>query len=249
VFSSVAVDPNELYAEGYFQQEEYADYAAQRDSLTRNLKARARDLRRYSTGGRLLELGCAYGYFLGIASEWWCARGIDISEHAVRHAREALGVDAVQGDFLQMEDEPEAYDVVCLWDTIEHLRRPVAVLEKAARSLRPGGVLALTTGDVESRLARWRGERWRLIHPPTHLFYFSRRTIAAALRRCGLEVVDISYVGYYRSLGAILHGLFVVRRNPGSILRRLAASKLAQRVPIYLNTFDIMQVIARKPRV
>ena len=60
-----------------------------------------------------------------------------------------------------------------MWDTIEHLKRPDLFVQKAAADLRPGGLIALTTGDIGSLNARLRGARWRMIHPPTHLHYFS----------------------------------------------------------------------------
>ena len=59
---------------------------------------------------------------------------------------------------------------MCLWDTIEHLAEPEAYLEKIAKSLPVGGWLFLTTGDIGSPMARARGSRWRMIHPPTHLY-------------------------------------------------------------------------------
>jgi hypothetical protein len=60
-------------------------------------------------------------------------------------------------------------------------------------------MLFVTTGDIGSTLARWRGSRWRLIHPPTHLHYFSRETVTRLLSRYGLQVVEIKSVGVARS--------------------------------------------------
>lgn len=63
---------------------------------------------------------------------------------------------------------------------LEHPCDPVAVVHRGARWLKNDGVLAVTTNNVASPLARLRREKWRQIHPPTYLFYFSAETLAQA---------------------------------------------------------------------
>jgi 2-polyprenyl-3-methyl-5-hydroxy-6-metoxy-1,4-benzoquinol methylase len=163
----------------------------------------------------------------------------------VKYARDRLGVNAVCADFLEMEDEPGAYDVVCLWDTIEHLTHPVRVVKKAARWLKPGGVMAITTGDVGSGVARLRGARWRQIHPPTHVFYFSRDTLAKTAKAADLEVVEAPHVGYSRNYQSMVHGVF---GDTGVVPRTLTLGGKVD-FPVYLNLFDIVMLVARKPTV
>jgi SAM-dependent methyltransferase len=247
VFYAGAVSADALYGQSYFAGGEYLDYRADRNVLQRNFRRHLPLLERWAPSGRLLELGCAYGFFLQIAAARWQARGIDVSAEAVRHARDVGGVDAVQADFLSLPDEPGRYDLVCLWDTIEHLPRPIETVEKAARWLKPGGTLVLTTGDVESRLARLQGERWRQVHPPTHLFYFSPATLRRTATRAGLETIHSSHVGHSRGYRAMLYGLFALGGKRTAWIYRLLTAGGRLDFPIYLNVYDIILFAARKP--
>ena len=243
IYYDGSVNPQAIYQSRYFKGEEYRDYVADKPTLQRNFLRRIERLRRLRPGGRLLELGCAYGFFLELAGRHWDAAGVDLAEDGVRHAREKLAVNAVCADFLAMDDQPNAYDVICLWDTIEHLTHPVRVLRKAARWLKPGGVCAVTTGDVGSVVARARREKWRQIHPPSHVFYFSRDTLSRAMEAAGLEVVESPHVGYSRNYQSMVHGVF---GNAG-VLRGLLTLGGSLDFPVYLNLFDIVMVVARKP--
>jgi SAM-dependent methyltransferase len=247
VFYDGPPPPPDLYAASYFEGGEYRFYEEDKAVLQRNFRRRVSELRRFSPEGRLLEIGCAHGYFLEVARAHWTVRGIDVSADAVARAR-AVGLDAVAGEFLELPEEPGRYDVICLWDTIEHLERPVETVEKAARWLKPGGTLALTTGDAGSLLARVQGEKWRQIHPPTHLFYFTRATLGRLFRRAGLEAVRIRTIGHSRSYRSMLYGLFALgRTEPGAAYDLLTAGGRLD-FPVYLNLFDIVMAAARKPR-
>lgn len=255
VTANVALSRGELeaiYGKDYFHGREYADYILEGPSLEDNFRRRLRALTRFVPEHRsktLFEIGCAYGFFLELArNEFARAHGVDISEHAVRHAKETVGAEAVKADFLE-DGIGEGFDVYCLWDTIEHLAEPGRVIAKISRVIRPGGVLAVTTGDIGSLLARIQGRSWRMIHPPTHLHYFSRLTLGRLLERYGFEVLRVEYPSTTRTLRMILSGLLVLGRPPSSwtvslyrVLERLPFLDLS--VP--LNTFDIMYVIARK---
>jgi len=81
------------------------------------------------------------------------------------------------------------FDVITLWDVIEHLPDPDVVLAETRRLLKPGGRLVITTGDIGSAYARRRGARWHLLAPPWHLYYFSQHTLRKLAAKAGLEVV------------------------------------------------------------
>jgi len=247
VFYDGDADAAALYTRDYFAGREYRDYRADCEIHRRNFRRRIRDLRRLRPGGRLLEIGCAYGFFLEAAAAHWIVAGLDVARDAVAYARDELGLDAQQADFLDLPDEPESCDVICMWDTLEHLRRPVRYIEKAARCLKPGGILMLTTNDVDSFVARVRRQKWRQIHPPTHVFYFSRATLDRAVAQAGLQTVHVSHAGQYRSYRSMIFGLFGVSGGRDSRLGRLLTCGGKLDFPIYLNTYDILTYTARKP--
>ena len=80
-----------------------------------------------------------------------------------------------------------------MWDYIEHAVDPRADVERARYRLRPGGLLALSTGDVGSLLALFPLDRWHLMTPRHHNYFFSARTLQLLLRDCGFEVVVVRH--------------------------------------------------------
>lgn len=236
-----------LYDAGYFDSGEYFDYVADRGAAEANFRRNIGVLRRYARdGGRLLEIGSAYGFFLALARRFWQVEGVDVTAEGVRYAREVLGLPVREAEFLDLDLPAAAYDVVCLWDTIEHLREPERYVAKIAHLLRPGGILALTTGDIGSRVARLQGRGWRLIHPPTHLHYFTRASIRALLDRHGLEVREISYPAQHRSVRMVLHGLLGARLPWLSPTLRRFSGVPGPGLSFPLNLRDIMLVVAEK---
>jgi SAM-dependent methyltransferase len=243
-----AIDAERLYGAEYFAGGEYRDYEEDAAILLRNFRRMVRRLAALAPGPRLLELGSAYGYFLEAALPSFPeARGIEISPAAAAAAR-ARGLPVEQGDVLRMErgaDEPP-HDVVCLWDTIEHLERPGDVILHVARWLRPGGLLALTTGDAGSFVARFRGRRWRLVHPPTHVHYFDRASLTALAARAGIDLVEWSHPTFSRSWASMAHNVLDRRGRAGRALA--SALTLGGRLdfPVTINLFDLCLFVGRK---
>lgn len=134
---------------------------------------------------RLLEVGAAAGLFLKAAARaGWDVVGIELSGEAAQFARR-LGLDVRQERAEQMSVEPQSIDVAVMFDTIEHLLDPMAVLQAVHGALRPRGTLVVTTPnfDALSRLAL--GRDWAVISPAEHLYYFTERTLGALLERAG----------------------------------------------------------------
>lgn len=243
-----ALDVAKLYDEGYFKGGEYRDYEEDAHALGSNFRRVLGVVRRMSEGTRLLELGAAYGFFQEQArTRFPECMGIEISDAAASAAR-ARGLDVVTGDVLAME-MPAAgpFDVICLWDTIEHLERPGDVVLRLASWLRPGGILALTTGDAGSLVARFRGRRWRLVHPPTHVHYFDRGSLDTLARRAGLEPAHWSHPGSTRSYASMAFNVFAVRGAWGRAVHKVLTLGGTVDFPVYLNLFDLCLHVARKP--
>jgi SAM-dependent methyltransferase len=230
------VDAASLYGANYYTGAEYVDYRGDRTAARVNARRRIRALRKLAPEARrLFEIGCGYGYFLELATEHWAASGIEVSAHAAREAQRSQLLCAC-GDYLTVSNADRA-DIVCLWDTIEHLAAPRAVLHKAASELPPGGLLAISTGDIDALLPRVQRHRWRLIHPPTHLWYFSVATLTALLRETGFELIRVVRPFFFRSLR-----LYVPR-----LARYLPA--IAGDCPVPLQTGDLVEIYARRTTV
>jgi SAM-dependent methyltransferase len=237
-----------LYDKTYFFGTEYSNYLADKEILRKNFRLRLKTLERYLTLNhhhRLLEIGSAYGFFLDLVRDRFDAVGIDITADGTRYAKEVLGLNVVHGEFLAHDFGDRRFDVVCLWDTIEHLRNPDLYLEKISQHTTRGALLAITTGNVDSLVARTKRARWRLIHPPTHLHYFSRKTLGRLLDACGFDVISSRNCGFYRSIDNILYNILVLRRKQRGLYDLAKKSGLTA-LPCYLNLYDIIYVIAER---
>ncbi|MEO5333523.1 MAG: class I SAM-dependent methyltransferase [Magnetococcus sp. YQC-5] len=238
-----------IYGRDYFEGMIYSSYLDEESSLRKNFRNRLQDLRKWvpSPGSHsLFEVGCAYGYFLDEAQALFGrVAGIDVSAHAIQMAQARFNLDVSCGDFLAMH-ETRSYDIVCMWDTIEHLLRPDLFVAKVAEMVTKKGLFVINTGDIDSLNARLRGRNWRLIHPPYHMHYFSRQTLSVLLQRHGFDVIHVSYPATYRTLRMILYLSCNLRQDNSPVmidfLNRLKF--LDWNVPI--NLFDLMFVVARK---
>jgi SAM-dependent methyltransferase len=160
-------------------------------------------LARHASGGRLLDIGCGTGIFCHVARDYgWVSTGIDEAEEAVAFARDRYGLDVRIGSFETLALESRAFDLVTMWDVIEHSRDPCRLLEAAARSLRPGGLLGLSTPNqrnimeaVAGPLYRFSGGRVRgplqKFYLLEHFLYFTPDTLAGLLGRVGFEVLEL----------------------------------------------------------
>lgn len=239
----------QLYDHTLFHEGNFFDYAADQEYFKKNFQLRLKVLRKFldkDRHRRLLEIGSAYGFFLDIArDEFPEMLGVDLTDEGVKHTREQLKLPAIQADFLQHDFGNSRFDVVCMWDTIEHLRRPDLYIEKIASLTDSGALLAVTTGDVQSLVARFRGPNWRMVIPPVHLHYFSRETLGRLLNNYGFEVIYNRYCGYYRSMSNVAYIILTQHRDQRRLFYWLQKSHLLN-WGFYLNVYDIMYVIARK---
>lgn len=151
---------------------------------------RRRYVTRYKRLGTLLDVGCGTGLFLkGMKqSGCWELWGIEPSMQAAEVARQ-LGFRVFTAT-LQEVDLPEQYfDVVTLWDVIEHLHDPASALRQIANVLKPDGILVIRTPNFESWEARLFGPYWSGLEPPRHLFVFTPRTLEAMLAKTGFRIL------------------------------------------------------------
>jgi 2-polyprenyl-3-methyl-5-hydroxy-6-metoxy-1,4-benzoquinol methylase len=196
-------------------------------------------------GRPLLDVGCYTGVFVEIAtSHGWDARGLEPSRWAVEQAR-ARELRVVQGT-LDAADLPEArFDVVTMWDVIEHLTDPCRALEHVHRLLRPGGLVVVHTIDIESLFARLMGARWPWLME-MHLYYFSRRTLRAMLEKCGFEVISDKPQGRYLRLGYLMNRVGALMPIVGRPVEWLVTKLGVRGVAVPIDVGDLFTAYARK---
>ena len=235
-----------LYNKSYFFGEEYVDYVNDKYIFQQNFKRRLQNIRQFCKEGNLIEIGCAYGFFLDVARNYFNIKGFEIAPNAADYAKKMLHLDVECGDFLKFSLKKNYVDVVAMWDVIEHLAMPNLYIEKAATLLKQNGLICLTTGDIEILNALFRKEKWRLIHPPTHIHYFSKKTIRKLLEKYGFKICKLDYVSIKRSLLQIAYSIFMLGKCRMPFLYRMLERLPFSKFGISLNTYDVMLVIARK---
>ncbi len=198
---------------------------------------------------RWLDVGCATGGFIAAASDVaQTVDGVEFSSWAAGQARTLTDAHVQAGDFLDAAAVAGSYDVVTMWDYLEHVVDPMANLRKTFEVLKPGGYLSLSTGNVESLVARIAGRYWHLMTPPEHLFFFSPDTVTRALREAGFEIVSVRRPGKRVPLDFMMWKvalLFLPRASVAA--RRWGARLRLGKVAPRINFFDIMTVTARRP--
>jgi len=141
--------------------------------------------------GRILDVGTANGSFLRVAKDaGWAVSGCEPNKWMCRWCRENYGIRIDEGTLFDVRYQEKNFDVVTLWDVLEHTPDPMAVLRKCARLLRPGGLLVVNYPDIGSWIAHLMGRRWVFLLS-VHYFYFTRKTIRLALTKAGFRVVRI----------------------------------------------------------
>jgi 2-polyprenyl-3-methyl-5-hydroxy-6-metoxy-1,4-benzoquinol methylase len=237
-------DPERYYTDDYFTGQHadgYADYRGAEAVLRREFARTVEFIRARRAGGRLLEVGCAYGFFLQEAKPFFEVAGIELAADAAVHARGA-GLHVLTG----VADEATlaglgSFDVIVMLDVIEHLPDPLDLLRLLGRHLAPGGIVVITTGDFASLVARLLGKHWRLMTPPQHLWFFTPESLSRMARAAGLDCEHVDHPSKIVPLSLVR---FQLRRMLGLPQN---ASPRAGGVGLPLNLFDAMRVVLRRP--
>jgi 2-polyprenyl-3-methyl-5-hydroxy-6-metoxy-1,4-benzoquinol methylase len=183
-------------------------------------------LERFRDTGRLLEIGCSYGYFLETARRaGWRAEGVEISGHASEVAR-SKGFEIHQGQLEALAVDRGSYDVIAMWDVIEHLTNPAEVVALCGELLRDGGALVARTPNAHalSLGGGLPGLAYRQFtypaNTPEHVFHFTPEGLSSLLRNKGFGNVEIDDYGGWEE--RIISGRNAIVRMGRSLIMRYA---------------------------
>jgi len=199
-------------------------------------------------GRPLLDVGAYTGVFVEIADQHgWDAWGLEPSSWAVEQAR-SRGLQMVQGTLDTAELPSGHFDVVTMWDVIEHLTDPREALVEARRLLAPDGLLVIHTIDIDSLLARLMGPRWPWLME-MHIYYFSRRTLRTMLEGCGFRVLSDRPQGRYLRLGYLMNRVGALAPLVGRPAEWLVSRLGLRRKPVRINLGDLFTSYAQKSTI
>jgi 2-polyprenyl-3-methyl-5-hydroxy-6-metoxy-1,4-benzoquinol methylase len=139
--------------------------------------------------GRLLDFGCGGGSFLcEMAARGWRVTGLDSSPQVVDSIRQHFGFDVVAGTLPHRDLTTGSFDVITMWQSLEHVHQPLAVLRSAYELLIPGGKLIVAVPNFDSLTSAWFGEYWYGLDLPRHLTHFIPRTLTEMLQTSGFRL-------------------------------------------------------------
>jgi len=198
------LDLEKIYDSNYFKGKVYRDYMREAPIRLKIFREKLRLIREYlPDSGKLLDVGAAAGFFLEAVKELkYETYGVEISEYASSFARSQFKHNIVTGDFLKIDLPEDYFNVVTMWDILEHFVNPFEALKKSYKILKNNGVLVVETLNTDTLLFKILRDRWPLFAPPYHLYYFNKRNLTLALENSGFNVIKAipiqTYIPYMR---------------------------------------------------
>jgi SAM-dependent methyltransferase len=191
----------------------------------------------FSKKGKLLDVGTNTGLFVKVAKDdGWDAHGVEPNRWAVEYARKNYGLKIINRPFEEKNFEKESFDVITMWDVIEHFTDPVAEMQKIFNLLKPGGVFAFSTVDPRSQMARFFGTKWSW-YMEMHKVFFSRPAAKYYLEKTGFTKIIFKRHFRYLSLGYLATRAAAINPKLSSFLSlvigNLSLAKLV--VPYWAN--------------
>lgn len=263
IYQNPRVTAPELSA---YYPDEYLPYREEPTSLVERFNAAhalnrrcSQLMKHHPQVGTLLDVGCATGHFLNAMQErGWRVSGVELNGYAADYARKTFDLEIFTGTLAEAVFPESSFDVVTMWDVLEHVPDPKETLAEIARILKPGGLLALSLPNPQSVEARVFGDSWIGWDRPRHLFLFTPPVLRQYLSQSHLELSRIESLGGRLGL-TLLSVEFLCKKHeiPESIWKpvlRLLYNPLLRLItwPLYrlgekVNRTTSMTVFARYP--
>lgn len=153
-------------------------------------KLRFKLIQKYKSSGSLFDLGAGWGHFMLAGNELgYDTYGIEISEQPYLYCKNDLKLNVDHIDFFKMPEEKK-FDVITMWDVLEHIDMADNFIEKCAKVNQLNGYLVLQVPQIDSYFAKKHKDKWKMMGLD-HVNYFSKKTITQLLSRYGYEVQTI----------------------------------------------------------
>lgn len=204
-------DIKKIYKNGYFNGSWQSDFLSEKKLYIPRFQERLKQINTFKTKGRLLDIGCAVGYFLETAREdCWQTSGVEISSFASKYSRD-YGLDVFTGTLEEADYPAQYFDVVTSWHVLEHMEDPLGCLQEIHRILKKSGLIAIEVPNIGSRRFKKQRENWDQLKPYEHLYYFTPDVLGKMVKKAGFKIAEITTVPKGTLIGEKLENLRLAR--------------------------------------
>ncbi|MBF0300715.1 MAG: class I SAM-dependent methyltransferase [Oligoflexia bacterium] len=188
----------------------YTNYFQKKDDLIDTFSIILEEVKKHTKNIKnVLDIGCAFGYFMYLAKQQFPhVYGIDISSFATKMVSKKYGFSTITADICSPEvlysSRNIKYDLVTMFDVIEHLSNPISAIKNIYDQLTEGGILVIKTPDISGLQSKIFYKFWYHYKPNEHLFYFSPVSITNLLLKANFEIIKISPASIFVSLNCII---------------------------------------------
>lgn len=195
------------YEKQYFTKEHRGYFSSckegynEKDAKIKNFKQGLEEIQKFSKKEKILDVGCATGVFLDLCKkEGWDCYGTDISKYVTEYAKKKFGIKTKTGELINLKYKEDFFDVVSMWDFIEHVSNPCEILKEAKKILKKNGLLFISTINEESLMNIFADFIYKislglvkkpvaLLHPEQHLTHFSKGVLIKILKKMDFEII------------------------------------------------------------
>lgn len=165
------------------------NYILERKSRTKTFKNAINFIKKYKKKGKLLDVGCAAGFFLEAArDEGFIVFGSETNKNLASWGKRELGLKIEAFPFERTKLKNDYFDIISFWDVLEHLTDPLSSVVKSNKLLKNDGIIVINYPDISSIWAKLFKKNWWFI-VSVHLFYFDKKSIAKILQKSGFIII------------------------------------------------------------
>lgn len=251
---------HKIYTKNYFENPEFKNhntqnlfgydlYIEEKEDIISTFKKRLDVIEKYKKSGKILDVGCATGFFLKLAkSRGWDVYGTDMSKFASEYAKKKGGLRNIfYGDLKKVKFKDNMFDVITMFDVIEHLPDPKNTLKHIYKLLRKNGLIVITTPDSGSIVAKLLGRRWEEFRRAReHTYFFSKKTLFKMLKKTDFKILKVQSAGRYFSLKSAVKRGKIYFKKTFTILQKIVDFLCISNKKIFVNPHYKITVYARK---
>lgn len=210
-------------------------YLNLRKYLERRYRRQLKRIRLCKPSGKLLDVGCSIGLFVNQANLMgFHAEGVELNRACAEFGINAFGV-TIHSNLPEPDESiDDGYDVITLFDVLEHVSDPVMFLAKIKRILKPDGLLIVQTPNLDSLMAELLRDKWAWLSPPDHLFHFSSSTLPRLICKAGFKVNNKYTWEPPNDFAGNLLEAYIPSSFLGNIFRKLLGICRIVELPVFL---------------